>query len=88
MNTARILTACMVALLVAGGAAGEAGAADFSTAAGWRFAPADEFLPASRHNDLIGHEELPDFRREVRERLPLRAAVAQAPQLMSTGDTR
>jgi hypothetical protein len=69
-------------------AAGAAGAADFSTAAGWRFAPADEFLPASRHNDLIGHEGLRDFRREVRERLPLRAAVAQAPQLVSTGDTR
>jgi hypothetical protein len=48
-------------------AAGAAGAANFSAAAGWRFAPADEFLTASRHNDLIGHEELRDFRREEPE---------------------
>ena len=48
-------------------AAGAAGAADFSAVDGWRFAPADEFLPAPRHNDLIGHEELRDFRREEPE---------------------
>lgn len=45
-------------------AEGGAGTADFSAANGWRFAPAGEFLPAPRHNDLIGHEELRDFRRE------------------------
>ncbi|HUT56363.1 MAG TPA: alpha-L-rhamnosidase C-terminal domain-containing protein [Phycisphaerae bacterium] len=48
-------------------AEGGAGAADFSAADGWRFAPADEFLPAPRHNDLIGHEELRDLRREEPE---------------------
>lgn len=52
-------------------AEGGAGAADFATADGWRFAPADEFRPAPRHNDLIGHEELRDFRRDEPEwRLP------------------
>lgn len=48
-------------------AEGGAGAADFAAADGWRFAPAAEFLPAPRHNDLIGHEELRDFRREEPE---------------------
>jgi hypothetical protein len=48
-------------------AEGRAGGVDFSDPAGWRFAPADEFLPAPRHNDLIGHEELRDFRREEPE---------------------
>ncbi|MEI8141016.1 MAG: alpha-L-rhamnosidase C-terminal domain-containing protein [bacterium] len=45
-------------------AEGHVGGVDLSTVAGWCFAPADEFLPAPRHNDLIGHEELRDFRRE------------------------
>lgn len=48
-------------------AEGSAGAADFSATEGWRFAPADEFLPAPRLNDLIGHEELLDLRREETE---------------------
>lgn len=45
-------------------AAGAADGTDFADAARWRFAPAAAFLPAPRHNSLIGHEEWHDLRRE------------------------
>jgi len=45
-------------------AAGGAGNADFADHTRWRFTPAPDFLPAPRHNSLIGHEELRDLRLE------------------------
>lgn len=44
--------------------AGRAGGVDFADLTAWRVAPATEYLPARRHNSLIGHEELRDLRQE------------------------
>jgi len=44
--------------------AGHAGASALDDLAAWRVAPAAEYRPAARHNDLIGHEEARDLRLE------------------------
>ncbi len=43
---------------------GNAGNCNFSDESIWRVANADEYLPARRHNGLIGHEEMRDLRLE------------------------
>ena len=43
---------------------GNAGATDLGNLTAWRVAPALEYRPAPRHNDLIGHEEARDMRLE------------------------
>lgn len=49
--------AAAIARFVCVGAVGEA---EFADPATWRMQAAEDFLPARRHNHLIGHEELPD----------------------------
>jgi hypothetical protein len=45
--------------------AGQVGVVDLADPTVWRVAPATEYRPARRHNDLIGHEERRDFRLEA-----------------------